>query len=507
MYWRRLMSPRLRWMLLPLLAAFTALCFKYSPQTPLAPAPTLTGVVQRPCEYQPQYAAQIECFWVELPGQPAEFTFAVAVFRTTAAAAADPLVFIAGGPGEGHNTSPLMLSVWDEWFARVPIRRDLVLVDLRGLAPGYPSWDCAAYAEVSRQMLQHNLSFAEEAERTQPVLQNCLVEWREQLRRHRGPVTGLDEFNSVANARDLSGVLSRLGYQEWNYLAVSYGTRVALVAALTQPQVRRIILDSPYPLDRGHLSDTAVLWAAAFTQYWQECAALQCPVDEVRFWEIMDRLRKNPDWVAVEDWQTGKKVRWMLNDGRLAAALYSAMYHSALRAEIASALEELWSGKAMTDDASLRQLLEVFYNQIFDSAFNSAVFWATECNDNRRQSEADFIAVLANLGPWQSYFAADWRYDICRAEVFHPASLPPMQTLTVPTLVAVGTLDPITTPQHAGALMQWLPQGHLLPLSGKAHAEFFADACGQLLIPWFLQATEFQISREWRGKVLGCAGG
>jgi|GEM_PF-6584878 len=470
------------------------------PPSPLV-APERSVVSSRNCDYSAMFGSQLECYWVELQDGAVGFTFAVAIFRARGAeVAADPLVYIPGGPGESGNTSPLMLSVWEEWVYRTNPGRDFVLVDLRGLAPGFPHWDCAAYNQASLMLMQENLTFAEEAERITPVLGMCLDEWRRFLGAQAGPVADLTHFNSLTNAADLAYVLAELGYREWNYLAVSYGTRVALVAALTQPQVRRIILDSPYPLDRGIVSDVGTLWAQAFANFWRECADSDCPLKEEDFWHLLRRLRHNPISVEVEDWGTDKRVTWLLNDGRLAAAVYSTFYSSELRYKVAPALERLING----DIKPLLPLLEVFYNQAFDSAFNSAIFWATECNDNPLQTEEAFAHAVDQLGPWREYFAADWQFDICRSPIFRPGQIPAMRPVSMPVLVVAGGLDPITTQEHAQALSTWLPQGKLLVLPDRAHAEFYGSECGEILIPWFLGVDEGQLQAGWKEKSRNC---
>ena len=79
---------------------------------------------------------------------------------------------------------------------------------------------------------QATLTFAEEGKIIAPVLADCLSAWQENLVHRSGPVEQIRDFSSQRNAMDLGESLRRLGYQQWNYLAVSYGTRVALLAAM-----------------------------------------------------------------------------------------------------------------------------------------------------------------------------------------------------------------------------------------------------------------------------------
>lgn len=459
------------------------------PDSPLPPA-----LQQRDCGFVSSYGLHVDCYWVPVGDAGARAQLAAAVFRATEdEAAEDPLVYIAGGPGEADNAGAEGLAIWDLWLAETEIGRDFVVVDLRGLSPSEPAWDCQDYTRKSRELLNKNFTFAEEGEIIAPVLERCLADWQNNLARQRGPVAKIRDFSSQLNAADLRESLLKLGYERWNYLAVSYGTRVALLAAMQQPEVRRVILDSPYPLERGSISDSVVLWAEAFSRYWQRCETAACEFSEQRFWRLMANLRQEPVWVEMENWRTGRREKWLLNDGRLAAALYTAFYSSELTNRLDVALRQYESG----DGRELNKILEVFFNQAFDSRFNSAIYWATECNDNPLEDEASFETTLAGSGLWRPFFSADWRYHICRSGVFHPGQLPPMEQVVVPFLVAVGELDPITTAAHARELMGSLPNGYLLVQEARSHAEFFTGGCGQDLIPWFLQATSEQLAAEW----------
>lgn len=482
------------------LVAVLALWLSYSADPPQSPEPELNFVAKRACEFSSQYRLHIDCYWVSLKDDGVEATLSAAIFRAGPDAASDPLVYVAGGPGESGNTTAESLEIWDEWLSRQALGRDFVLLDLRGLAPSVPAWDCQEYSDISRDLLQRNLTFAQEAEIVMPVAEQCLDAWQQALTEQGGPVRQIRDLHSRRYADDLHRALHHLGYQQWNYLAVSYGTRVALLSATLHQEVRRIILDSPYPFDAGSLSDGMIIWAEAFAEYWRDCTAAGCAFDEEKFWQLMVELRTEPRWVEVEDWRTNRKVRWLLNDGRLAAAIYTAFYSSVLRSEIADALAEFARG----DHAKLQYLLEVFYNQVFDSRFNSSVYWAVECNDNPLDPKASFDAVLQQVGRWQPYFLVDWEYNICRSSHFHNGQLPAMRKLQIPVLNAVGSLDPITTKKHAQALMPWLAQGYLAELADTSHAEFFGGDCGQRLIGWFLNAAEDELRAQWSEQLSQC---
>lgn len=464
-------------------------------------APPSPVVQQRDCGFVSRYRFRVDCYWVAVGEGRSSARLAAAIFRAADdQAPGDPLVYIAGGPGEADNAGAASLALWDLWLAETALGRDFVLLDLRGLSPSEPAWDCNDYTRTSRELLNRNLTFAEEGAIIAPVLEACLSIWQENLAHQNGPVAHIRDFSSQLNVADLGDSLRSLGYAQWNYLAVSYGTRVALLAAMQQPEVRRVILDSPYPLERGSISDGVALWVEAFARYWRRCESLSCEFSEPQFWRLMADLRQEPVWVDIENWRTGRMEKWLLNDGRLAAALYTAFYSSELTNMLAPALNQYVDG----DGRELNRILEIFFNQTFDSRFNSAIYWATECNDNPLEDEAAFEHSLTESGLWRPFFEADWQHTVCRSPVFRPGQLPSMQPVSVPSLVVAGELDPITTSAHARGLMSWLPNGHLLVQEGRSHAEFFMGGCGQDLIPWFLQATPEQLTAEWAERSAAC---
>lgn len=476
----------------------------------IRPLPTNTDIAgshivsTRACDYRAPTGLDLMCYWVRVGRPGAMATLSVAVFSNAAADGEAPLVYLAGGPGQGNNTAPVMLSVWAQWYQRMNLQQDFVLIDLRGLTPSEPTWDCHGYLQASKKLWQLNLSFAEEAMQSKPLLESCYKQFAEFIHQST-PASGVDQFSSRQNADDVKQVLAALGYRRWDLLGVSYGTRVALVAALTQPEVRRIVLDSPYPLTYGQLSDTPELWAQAFERFFAACdrGLWACPADagsEALFWTVFESLNSQPFEVFVEDWSTGREQGWLLNGARLAAMIYSAFYSSELYPLVYPTLKSLQEGRAPPSDF----LMEYFYNQAFDPEFNNMIFWATECNDNTAESEAEYVAALSGLGRWASLFANDWDVDICRHSAFRPGQKPTMTELDIPVLIAVGEWDPITPLMHGEALLEWLPSALYFPLLDHAHAEFFSGDCAAVILPWFLSTDASALQAQWAEQMRRC---
>lgn len=458
----------------------------------------------RNCEFQSLNDQQIDCYFYEVESEQINFTLPVAVLRAASDTPKhDPLVLLPGGPGGGYNTGAGSLRYWEQWLLENELERDLVLFDWRGTAPGQPSWDCPAYSEKSKELLTQNLSFAEEAEQIAPVVSECLAEFDRALQQGEGlrsPLTensgaGLAAYNTRANADDVAELLRALGYVEWNLLGVSYGSRVAMVVADTQPEVRRLILDSPYPPGFGDLAGSTRLWVEAFATYFKACdEGKVCPPQAVDsqtlFWRVMERLKAEPITVVSEKyWQQGAQP-WVLNDGRFASVLYYSLYRSDLRHQILAALQGLVEG----DSSTAQPLLDSFYNSAFDPTFNAMVFLATECNDNRLISNEEYATVLEKAGPWADYLESEWQFNACRQANFSSGQLV-LGQIEQPVLVASGAYDPVTPVSYAHALADRLHLGVTLKLKDAGHTEFYGGHCGQHWISWFLDAPEEELLR------------
>ncbi len=432
------------------------------------------SMVLRSCKIDTVLTHDAKCYWYYTGGGIGRgFELPVVVLKSTAAQPSqEPLAFISGGPGQLGNTLETSVSYWDDWLNRAKIERDFVLFDLRGSQQGEGGLHCEPYMTLSHSLMAEDLSFEQEYQRLNPVLTQCLQSLS------AGHDTGLFEFTSLQNAEDLSRILSGLKYEAWHLMGVSYGTRVAIVAALTQPNVKSIILDSPYPLNRGKLSDLPTLWHDAFQQF----LGPKSTVLHKKFTQVRGILERKPLNVTVENWTTGKDVTWVLNGQRFAAVVYSALYSSESYGPISALINELASGSQPTDLSEL----EVFYNQIFDPSFNTVLYFATECNDNPLVTEAEYNQSLQKVGKMRELFENDWHQNICRSSVFKTGQNPDMQHLTLPALIAVGSLDPVTTPEHASELMASFSHVTLIQLPKRAHAEFYSSDCGVELITQFL---------------------
>ena len=169
----------------------------------------------------------------------------------------DPLLLIAGGPGQSTVDFYLQLR-----GAFEPARRDrdIILVDQRGTGRSAAGFACDVPDDLS-------LDTAGRDELTR-VIDACVAELDHDPRFYT---------TSVA-VQDLDRVRAALGVEQWNLYGVSYGTRVAQHYLRRYPEhVRAVVLDGvvPPPLALG--PDVAREAQRALEQIFARCAAdAQC---------------------------------------------------------------------------------------------------------------------------------------------------------------------------------------------------------------------------------------
>jgi len=192
-----------------------------------------------------------------VPDGPTIEIFVARVAALSAEPRPDPLLLIAGGPGQ--STVDMYLQIRGA-FESARRERDIILVDQRGTGRSAEGFSCGVPNDLSL-----DTTGADELAR---VVDACVAELKHDPRFYT---------TSVA-VRDLDLVRAALEIQTWNVYGVSYGTRVAQHYLRRYPErVRAVVLDGvvPPPLALG--PDVAREAQRALEQIFARCAAdAQC---------------------------------------------------------------------------------------------------------------------------------------------------------------------------------------------------------------------------------------
>ena len=281
------------------------------------------------CKFTPPRGRNVECGYLTVPEDRsnsggATIRLHVAVFKSASEnPAADPIVYLEGGPG--GSTLELISLTFNSFFAPLQRDRDLILFDQRGVGVSEPVLDCPEAVEAVYDSLGKDLST--EAWASRNTESACLC--RDSL---TDSGVNLSAYTSAENAADLNDLRQALGYQEWNLLGVSYGTKLALTAMRDFPQgIRSVILDSTYPPQVDAYSSIYSGADRAFAVLFDGCSAdpvcdAAYPELETRFYELVDELEQNPVQLRIAHPLTGRSVRSVLDGDALVGFLFQSLY-------------------------------------------------------------------------------------------------------------------------------------------------------------------------------------
>ena len=151
-----------------------------------------------------------------------------------------PIVYLEGGPG-AHALDTLQFQFTEIWDPLLD-DFDLIFFDQRGTGFSEPSLRCPELTRVTRDAEDDpSLAPAQLQALGDEALGACASGFR-----NRGIDTA--QYNTVNNARDADAIREALGYDEWNLLGISYGTRLALDMMRQFPEtIRSAVIDSVYP--------------------------------------------------------------------------------------------------------------------------------------------------------------------------------------------------------------------------------------------------------------------
>jgi pimeloyl-ACP methyl ester carboxylesterase len=261
-----------------------------------APCPKLQGA---------ETLADASCGYLVVPedrSRPAGSTIRLMVAKFPARSPekrADPVVYLAGGPGD---IAPLDVN---GLIAANFIRdRDILVVSQRGTMFSEPALTCAPIDDFNRELL--GLPFYSEATKRAHLAATEAC--------HRELVAAgadLSAYNSTENAADFADLHKVLGLTTWNVYGTSYGSYLAQTLMRDHPEgVRSVVLDSVLPTTYT-IPRNWWITRAGFDNLFQACAAeAACnaahPHLEETFTELVNKFEAEPLTTMVRDAITGK---------------------------------------------------------------------------------------------------------------------------------------------------------------------------------------------------------
>jgi pimeloyl-ACP methyl ester carboxylesterase len=453
------------------------------------------GAATSPVTCAPEVAGA-RCGTVAVPLDPAdpaagELAIGYELYRRhdRSAPAAGTIVAVEGGPGYATTASR---DGYLELFDPLLDRYDFLLVDNRGTGRS-GAIDC-------------------------PALQSYRGDYERNAGRC-GEQLGAssDLYGSAFAADDLAAVLDALAIGRIHLYGDSYGTFFAQTFAVRHPdRLDTLILDAPYPVEGQDpwYRDAARAVRDAFRSVCERdlrCAATGENQAEL-LGRMAGRLRLRPLRGAAHD-ADGVRRHVVVDGAALALLANDAGYGEPVYRELGAALHALEAGDA---EPLLRLVAEDGYYGDAGPVdeYSEGLYLAVACNDYpqlwdlaaplgppRESQYATSVAELRATDPEafapfsiDDWLGADWAgYRSCITWPAPSRFVPPLPEPhvypSVPTLLLVGDLDSVTSPEQAHAAAARFPNATVVDIANGTHVMSISDmrGCASVIVRRFVR--------------------
>lgn len=443
------------------------------------------------CPFAVPAGAAWECGFVVVPEDRTDpentntLRIATAIQRGSGSDA-DPVVLLAGGPGESVIPSA---ALYANFFGQIAGDRDLVFFDQRGVGASEPSLQCPGFTEVYIANL-NELDPLAGAQNILDFYEACRDDLLEQG-------YNLNAFDTVQNAADVNDIAAALGYEQVNLLGVSYGSLLAQSVMRDFPDVvRSAIIDSVLPTTRSFFIDSSVSAAHAVERLLDACAAdAACstayPNLRETFYDTVSTLNETPVPLTITDPITGDTYDMQLTGDAVVATLLLFLYQTPIIPSLPQAIYNVSQG----DYTLITQLNGQILPQI--GALTRGMQFATQCADDLigRDPVAEYPAIIETLpdvyrGRLDPALVAE--YSVAQAcalwgvETLDPSVKDPVIS-DIPTLVFAGEFDPVTPPEFAAEVAENLENSYFYILPSTGHSVNLASACARSVSAAFIE--------------------
>jgi pimeloyl-ACP methyl ester carboxylesterase len=413
------------------------------------------------------------------PGGP-QIDLRVVVARATGAdRAPDPLVLLAGGPGQAGTD---MGEFATEAFSRVRVSRDIVLVDARGTG-GSGALRCA--------LMRRPADLVGSTIYPAASVRVC----HDSLAR----TADLTRYTTADIADDLEVVRKALGYSRLNVYGTSYGTRLALTYLRRHPaSVRTLVLKAVAPPTMVAPMNYAADAERAFGLLERDCKADSAcarafPSPRADLDTVLARAARGEIRAPVPNGAGGSDTLAVGRDA-IAGSLMTLMQSVSQRALIPKALHDAAAG-----DTRALATVVIQTRRAVDAAIASGMHLSVSCADDGGRLDTA-AAVRADAGTFLGPSRVRMLADACGAwPMPHSAAAGAAVRATAPVLLVSGELDPNTPPRHAEEALRTLPNGRHVVLAGVAHGWSNVAECGAAFV------ADFIARASTAGLDLGCA--
>lgn len=395
--------------------------------------------------------------------------------------APDPVVYLQGGPGGSAIGAAQSLVE-----AGLNRDRELILMDQRGTA-GFskPDLFCTESLRFVARRVRLVYDAASTGRRQAASTRAC----------HGRLVEGsidLAAYNTTENAADFADLRTALGIPQWNVVAVSYGTDLALTLMREHPEgIRSVTLGSVVP---SHEVSLGWFWDNArrgFDNLFRACAAQRrChkrhPELRRTFTRLVRKLESRPLTTRVRPMPGAPRVKVVLDGGALVNWLLLMAGAPPNYPEVPSWIDQLASGRPRNIAAAWAALSQQPTTGLQYGVVCSE--WVPYERRSRllekgRRAFPRYPDSVLEQAPQVPFTFRDCRtWEVPKA----PATQRAVTKSTIPTLLVSGTFDAITAPRQARIAARTLPNSTLVTIPGVGHDPVAKSPCAQRVMASFL---------------------
>lgn len=424
----------------------------------------------------PNFPTAAQCAELEVPenrAAPGGRTiriFAAVLPANTLTPKDDPLVILAGGPGQAAST----LAPFAGRLAEVRRSRDVVLIDQRGTGRS-SALACAAFKPREDEAFDLD---------PLPRARACADELKAQ---------GIDaaQYTTTAWIADLEAMREALGYARWNLWGGSYGTRVAQEYFRRHPtRVRTLMLDGVAPPGMIITLDVWRTREAALAAIFAQCAASErCRAAHPDLATTLAKLQASlgPQGrdLDLQDPRTGATRRERVSFDLVLSALQPLTYTP----ETASLLPEMLSLAISGEFGALFAAHPAASGNLAEQ-MNAALHFSVTCAEDVPRIAAGQEARALDGLPTDRL--ARQLIAVCGVwpRGTMPADFAQPVTGDVPVLLLSGGMDPVTPPAYGTEVAKGFANSRHIVAPGYGHI-VSVHACGPRLLAAFVDQAGF----------------
>jgi pimeloyl-ACP methyl ester carboxylesterase len=450
------------------------LVFRREDKSDKASQPMMRGHVKlEPCNLpkltQDARCAKYEVYEDRAAGRGRKIALNILMMPATGAKpAADPVFFLAGGPGQGAVS---VVAGAGDFLPEIRRERDIIFIDQRGTGQSN-LLDCSTRGDRNDMRSYFGNPYKDEAVRA------CRAELEKNA--------NLALYTTPIAMDDLDEVRDAMGYERINLYGGSYGTNAALVYLRQHgDRVRSTVLKGVAPPDYKLPLSFAKGVQHALDRLMDDCAAdAVChktfPKLKEEFLAVLSRLDKSPASFYAVNPYTGQTQQLTMSRSSfmddLRVMLYVPDLTSLLPLIIHSAYENDYIPFATYAFILVRQIdMQVARGMQLSVLCSEHIPFITDADIARETKGTYYGEALI-----QNYRNACALWPSVKA----PESFRDPVKSNVPVLMVSGDVDPVTPPAYGAAAARTLPNSRQIVIHNGTHLT--ASDCIDNLVAQFI---------------------